>query len=476
MINNALFSDFYELTMAYGFWKNNRDMKAVFEMFFRKNPFKGGYSVFAGLEPLLKTITEFHFEKDDIEWLETLGIFEKDFLDYLLQFKFSGNIFAFKEGSLIFPNEPLIRVEANIIEALILEDLILNTINFQSLIATKTARIWLAAKKGSVMEFGMRRAQGPDGAMSASRAAYIGGAFGTSNSLAAKKLNIPALGTMAHAWVMSFKSEEQAFNAYASLYPDNSIFLIDTYDTLNSGILNAIKAGKKLQEKGKRFGVRLDSGDIYYLSKAVRAKLDAAGCREAFISVSNELTEEIIESLVLNGAPIDSWGVGTHMVTGGSEASFTGVYKMAAYKQNPDAAWIPAMKFSDNPSKMTNPGVKQVWRLYNQDGSFKADVLSAENEKLEADKAQTFFHPANEYQKFTFTPAKTEPLLELRIKNGALTGKETSLNEIKKYAETQLDSLDYTSKRLLNPHIYKVSLTENMRKLKAGLIKSKKNF
>lgn len=476
MINNALFSDFYELTMAYGFWKNSPDMEAVFEMFFRKHPFNGGYSVFAGLEPMLKTITEFHFEKDDIEWLSSTGFFEKAFLDYLSGFKFSGNIFAMKEGSLIFPNEPVLRIEANIIEALLLEGLILNTINFQSLIATKTARIWLASKKSAIMEFGMRRAQGADGAMSAARAAFIGGAFGTSNSLAAKKLNIPALGTMSHAWVMSFSSEEDAFNAYAELYPENSIFLIDTYNTLQSGILSAIKAGKKLKEKGKRFGVRLDSGDIYYLSKEVRAKLDSAGFKDAFISVSNELTEEIIESLVLSGAPIDSWGVGTHMVTGGSEASFTGVYKMSAYKKNKADTWIPVMKFSDNPAKMTNPGVKQVWRLFNSDGSFKADAVSTEDEYIPAGKTQTFYHPANEYQNFSFAPSKAEPLLEKRIENGIPVRKAPLLTEIKKYAETQLDSLDYTSKRLLNPHIYKVSLTEGMRRLKASLIKNKKDF
>lgn len=262
MIDNALFSDFYELTMAQGFWKKGNKTKTVFEMFFRSNPFKGGYSVFAGLEPLLKTIQNFHFEKSDIDWLKSLGIFEKDFLEYIAGFKFSGNIWAMKEGSLVFPNEPLIRIEADTVEALLLEGLILNMINFQTLIATKTARIWLASKKGAIMEFGLRRAQGNDGAMSATRAAYIGGAFGTSNSLAAKELGIPALGTMAHSWIMSFKNEEDAFQAYADMYPDNSIFLIDTYDTLRSGIVNAIKVGKRLQEKGKNFGVRLDSGDI----------------------------------------------------------------------------------------------------------------------------------------------------------------------------------------------------------------------
>ncbi|UTC74975.1 nicotinate phosphoribosyltransferase [Treponema sp. OMZ 792] len=476
MIDNALFSDFYELTMAQGFWKKGNNTKTVFEMFFRSNPFKGGYAVFAGLEPLLETIQNFHFEKSDIEWLKSLGIFEKEFLDYIAGFKFSGNIWAMKEGSVVFPNEPLIRVEADTVEALLLEGLILNMINFQTLIATKTARIWLASKKGSIMEFGLRRAQGNNGAMSATRAAYIGGAFGTSNSLAAKELGIPALGTMAHSWIMSFKSEEEAFQTYADIYPDNSIFLIDTYDTLRSGIVNAIKVGKRLQKKEKNFGVRLDSGDIYYLSKDVRKRLDEAGCPNAKISVSNELTEEIVESLVQNNAPIDSWGVGTHMVTGGNEASLTGVYKMAARKSLEETEWTPVMKFSDNPAKMTNPASKQVWRLYNSDGTFKADVLSLENEKIEEGVEQTFYHPANDYQNFTFTPAKAEALLEKRIENGKAVGKVPSLKEIKTYAEKQLDSLDYTSKRLLNPHIYKVSLSEKMRDLKQQLIKAKPVF
>lgn len=476
MIDNALFSDFYELTMAQGFWKKGNNTKTVFDMFFRTNPFNGGYSVFAGLEPLLETIRNFHFEKSDIDWLKSLGIFEKDFLEYIADFKFSGNIWAMKEGSVVFPNEPLIRIEADIVEAMLLEGLILNMINFQTLIATKTARIWLASKKGAIMEFGLRRAQGNDGAMSATRAAYIGGAFGTSNSLAAKELGIPALGTMAHSWIMSFKNEEDAFQAYADMYPDNSIFLIDTYDTLRSGIVNAIKVGKRLQEKGKNFGVRLDSGDIYYLSKDVRKRLDEAGCPTAKISVSNELTEEIVESLVQNNAPIDSWGVGTHMVTGGNEASLTGVYKMAARKSLEETEWTPVMKFSDNPAKMTNPACKQVWRLYNPDGTFKADVLTLEDEKIEEGVEQTFYHPANDYQNFTFTPTKVQALLEKRIENGKAVGKTPSLKEIKAYAEKQLDSLDYTSKRLLNPHIYKVSLSEKMRDLKQKLIKNKPVF
>ena len=330
MITSALFSDLYELTMAQGYFKRQNNRPCVFDMFFRRNPFRGGYAVLAGLEPLLEAIQAFHFDDSDIAYLATLHLFDDDFLNYLKDFRFSGSVWAMDEGSLIFPSEPILRIEAPIIEALLLEGLILNTINFQSLIATKTARIWLASGKSSIMEFGLRRAQGADGAMSATRAAIIGGAAGTSNTLGGKLYGVPVMGTMAHAWVMSFPTEEEAFEQYASIYPDKSVFLIDTYNTLGSGIEAAIKVGKKLQAQGKNFGVRLDSGDMQYLSTEVRKRLDAAGLPEAKISISNELTEEIIESLILNKAPIDSWGVGTHMVTGGQESSFTGVYKLAA--------------------------------------------------------------------------------------------------------------------------------------------------
>ena len=472
-MKSSLFTDFYELTMAQGFWKNNVNYPVVFDMFFRKHPFNGGYSVFAGLEPLLQTILDFKFSDDDVNYLKGQKIFSDEFLKFLRGYSFSGNIYAMNEGSLIFPNEPLMRVESSVIDAIILEGLILNTINFQSLIATKTARIWLASQKGSIMEFGLRRAQGYDGAMSATRSAFIGGASGTSNALAGKLYDIPVMGTMAHSWVMSFDDEDTAFEKYAEIYPSSSIFLIDTYDTLKSGIGSAIRVGKKLQAKGQNFGVRLDSGDLYYLSKDVRKRLDEAGCPEAKITVSNELTEEIVESLVLNKAPIDSWGVGTHMVTGGNESSFTGVYKLAA-RQDENGNWLPIMKFSDNPEKRTTPGIKQVWRLYNNDGTFKADVVSLSNEVIEANVERTFYHPSDNSQCFTFTPAKVEALLNLKIKAGKRVCEPQDLHAIKKYAKGQLNCLDSTSKRILNPHIYKVSLTEKLKDLKQSLTLKRK--
>ena len=469
-MRSALFTDLYELTMAQGFWKQNKNGSVIFDMFFRKQPYNGGFSVFAGLEPLLDAIQNFSFSQDDIAYLRSQNIFADDFLAFLSTYSFTGKVYALNEGSLIFPNEPLIRVEATMVDAIIIEGLILNTINFQSLIATKTARIWLASQKGYLMEFGLRRAQGYDGAMSASRAAFIGGASGTSNALAGKQYGIPVLGTMAHSWIMSFDDEEEAFKAYADLYPDTSTFLIDTYDTLKSGIKNAIAVGKQLQAKGKNFGVRLDSGDLYYLSTVIRKQLDEAGLHKAKISVSNELNEQIVESLMLHKAPIDVWGVGTHMVTGGDVSSFTGVYKLAARK-NADGTWKPVMKFSDNPEKRTTPAAKQVWRLYNEDGTFKADILSLVDEEIVPHVEQTFYHPNDVHQFFTCKPAKVEPLLKLHLDSGKRISKPASLTEIKAYVETQLDSLDQTSKRILNPHIYKVSLTEKLKDLKQRIIR-----
>ena len=471
MTKNALFTDFYELTMAQGYWKQKMDTPAVFDMFFRRHPFNGGYSIFAGLEPLLEAIEEFHYTAGDIDYLSTLGIFEKGFLDFLGGFRFSGEIWAMNEGTVVFPNEPLIRVHANMIEASIIEGLVLNTINFQSLIATKAARVYLASNKGSIMEFGLRRAQGNDGAMSASRAAFIGGVNGTSNTLAGKIYGIPVMGTMAHSWVMSYNTEEEAFDAYAAIYPDKSVFLLDTYNTLESGILAAIASGKKLAAKGHNFGVRLDSGDIQYLSCKVREALDNAGLQKATITVSNELTEEIIESLVLDKAPLDSWGVGTHMVTGGSDSSFTGVYKLAA-RTGENGDLVPAMKFSDNPEKTTNPGIKQVWRLYHADGSVKADVLTLSDDFLEAGIETRYHHPLSEYQSFVFTAAKVKPLLSQKMFGGRRIGKSPSLSDIRDSVQAGLDEFDRTHKRLLNPHVYKVALSNRLRDVKFDFIKS----
>ncbi|MDR1788319.1 MAG: nicotinate phosphoribosyltransferase [Treponema sp.] len=475
---SALFNDFYSLTMAQGYWKNRLNKKAVFEMFFRRQPFGGGFSLFAGLGTLLARLETFRFSKDDIVYLSGLGVFSHDFLDFLKDFHFTGNLYSLDEGTVIFPQEPLIRIEGSLIECQIIEGMLLNIINFQSLIATKTARVWLASGKGQVMEFGLRRAQGPDGAMSASRAAYIGGAGGTSNTLAARLYGIPALGTMAHSWVMAFPSEEAAFEAYAALYPDKTIFLIDTYDTLKSGAPNAIKVGKKLAAAGKNFGVRLDSGDMHYLSVQVRRMLDAAGLQQATITASNDLDEEIIQALRDAGAPINSWGVGTRMATGAEDAAFTGVYKLTA-RETPEGAFEATIKFSDHPEKTTNPGIKQVWRIKDKNGFAVADVLGldhdgAGSETIERGETYTFWHPSADYRHFQHTvEGDALPLLRPRIKNGAPLLPSDSLDTIRARVRRELDSFDQSYKRLLNPHIYKVSVTERLRGMKLRLIQSR---
>lgn len=475
--SSALFTDYYSLTMAQGYWKKKISSRAVFEMFFRSQPFNGGFSVFAGLGTLLEKLQKLTFSADDLNYLSSLGIFEDAFLDYLKNFRFSGSLWAMEEGTVVFPNEPLIRVDGNHIECQLIEGLLLNTINFQSLIATKTARVWLASNMGSLMEFGLRRAQGPDGALSASRAAYIGGAQGTSNVLAGKKFGIPLFGTMAHSWVMSWPSEEEAFRAYAEIYPESTVFLIDTYDTLNSGIVNAIKVGKTLAAKGKNFGIRLDSGDIHYLSAEARKRLDEAGLTKAFISVSNDLDETIIHALTAAKAPINSWGVGTRMVTGGNEASFNGVYKLAASEDETNEKLAARIKFSDNPEKTSNPGVKQVWRITDRAGMYVVDVLTLddvnEQDHLEIGKSYSFWHPSADYRRFTHTlDGEIKPLLRLRLLNGKSQEKEPSLKEIQAYLGRELEALDQSYKRILNPHIYKVSISQKLKSLKLDLIKN----
>ena len=469
MKTSALFTDFYELTMAQGYWKHGLDKQAVFDVFFRRHPFQGGFSVFAGLDPVLETLEKLRFSGEDLAWLSSREIFEPEFIEYLADFRFKGNICAVPEGEVVFPQIPLLRIQAGLIEAQIVEGMVLNTINFQSLIATKSARVALAAKNHRIMEFGLRRAQGFDGAMSASRAAFIGGAHATSNTLAGRVYGIPVMGTMAHSWVMAFPDELQSFETYASMYPDSTVLLIDTYDTLASGIRNAITVGKRLVAAGKRFGVRLDSGDMDYLSRAVRAELDAAGLKDAFIAVSNELDEEIIERLVAEGAPIDTWGVGTHMVTGGRESSFTGVYKLAAIERN--GRMEPTMKFSDNPEKATNPGIKDAYRVFGPSGMALADVMTLQEEQLPEGQPTTFYHPSLDTRRFTYSPnGEVRRLLQPVMKEGKRLNPSRPLEEIQAYKEKSIAGFDHTYLRFLNPHGYKVSISASLRQLKLDLL------
>jgi len=402
-IKPALLTDLYELTMMQGYYFYNNNNNAVFDMFFRKEPFNSGFSIFAGLEPLIKTILDLRFDEEDIEYLKSLKLFKPDFLKFLLKFKFSGNIYSVEEGEIVFPKEPLLRVHSTIIEAQFLESILLNIINFQTLIATKAARIVEAARGKTIIEFGLRRAQGIDGALSAARASFIGGVDSTSNVLAGKFFNIPVRGTMAHSWIMTFNSEYEAFNKFSELYPTNTIVLVDTYDTLKTGIPAAIKVFKKLKKQGiKNFGIRLDSGDLEYLSKQARHLLDQANLKEAKIVVSNELDEHVIDQLMNRKAPIDFFGVGTKLITAADDPSLTGVYKLVSKQENKN--FKPLMKISDNPEKTTNPDVKNIIRLYDEDNYMLGDLIHQEHEQkkiisqIKIKRPLTFFHPEYEYQ------------------------------------------------------------------------------
>ncbi len=471
----GLTTDLYELTMMQGYFLSKNNPNTVFEMFFRKIPFQGGFAIFAGVDPLLEHLQNLRFTKEDLQYLGGLGYFKKEFIDYLKDFRFTGNLWAAPEGTTVFPNEPLIRVEAPLIEAQLIESLLLNTVNFQTLIATKAARVYLASGKGKILEFGLRRAQGIDGAHSASRAAYIGGALATSNSQAGMQYNIPVSGTMAHSWIMSFPSELEAFRTYASYYPNNCTLLIDTYDALGSGIEHAITVGKELQEQGKNFGIRIDSGDLEYISKEVRKRLDDAGLPNATIAVSNDLTEEIIQQLILDEAPIDLWGVGTHLATGGSESSLSGVYKMVA-KEEGDGTWRSVVKLSNNVEKMTNPGVKQVYRFYNTNGKAAADYIALAHEAVEQGEDYTFHHPRYHSVRFQLKAdeyTKIRPLLQQVMQGGTVQKTPEPLAEIRSRALTELETLHKTHERITNPHVYKVSLSEAAKALKEQLIEEK---
>ncbi len=477
--NLSLLTDLYELTMMQGYFFNNPSKKSVFDMFFRRQPFNGGFTILAGVEPLVNAIMDLQFTDNEIKYLKSLKIFKPEFLNYLSKFKFKGDIYTIDEGNIVFPNEPLLRVHGNIIETQLLESIILNFINFQSLIATKTARIVISTNNGKVLEFGLRRAQGIDGALSGTRASYIGGAVATSNTMAGMIYNIPVSGTMAHSWIMSFKTELEAFEKYIELYPDKVTLLVDTFDTLKSGIPNAIRVFKKIpKEKRKNLGIRLDSGDLEYLSKQARKMLDENGLQEVKIIVSNELDEWIINQLIKNNSPIDAWGVGTKLITADKDPSLTGVYKVVAKEK--EKKFEPCIKISNNPEKITNPGIKNIYRFYNGDNLMIGDLIYLEDEEdelkrlIKAKKSLRFNHPSIEYVNFNLENySRAEKLLHPIVKNGKRIKKERQLNEIRNFTEKKLNELDTTYKRLLNPHIYKVSLSDNLMKLKFKLIKGK---
>ena len=471
--NLSLLADFYEFTMANGFFAKNMNNKiAYFDVFFRKIPDEGGYVIFAGLEQVIEYIENLHFNSSDIEFLRNTNKFSEDFLNYLSDFKFTGDIWAVPEGTVVFPNEPLITVRAPIIEAQLLETMILLLINHQSLIATKSSRIVRVAHGRPVMEFGARRAHSMDAAFLGARAAMIGGCIGTSCTLTAKKFNVPALGTMAHSFVQSFDSEYEAFKAYAEVYPDDCTLLIDTYDTINSGLVNAIKVfNDVLIPRGFRpKGVRLDSGDLAYLSKKVRKILDEAGFPDCKICVSNSLDEFLISSLFDQGAQIDSFGVGENLITAKSDPVFGGVYKLVATEDN--GKITPKIKISENVVKITNPGFKKTYRFYDKaTNKALADVITLSDEIIPEDNYK-IFDPQNPWKEKTLTNYTVRALQEQIFKDGKLVYTTPPLSQICKTANNELETLWQEIRRLKNPHKYYVDLSKKLWDLKNSLLKN----
>ena len=470
--NLTLLTDLYQLTMMNGYLKKNRkDEIAVFDVFFRQNGMIT-YSIACGLQQVADYILNLDFGKDEIEYLRSLNIFDEVFLDYLKNFRFTGDVYAVPEGTIVFPGEPILTVKAPVMQAQLIETAVLNMINFQTLIASKAAKICYAAKGDSVMEFGLRRAQAPDAGIYGARAAVIGGCGSTSNVLAGKMFDIPVSGTHAHSWVMNFKDEYTAFKNYAEVYPDNALLLVDTFDTLKSGVPNAIRVFNELQKKGyKPKGIRLDSGDLAYLSKKARQMLDEAGFKDTIICASGDLDEYSINSLKNQGAKINLWGVGTKLITSADMPALGGVYKLAAvYDCN--GTEIPKIKISDNAAKITNPGFKNIFRVYdNKTGKAEADFIALRSEKpVDVSKPLVLTHPTDRWKKITFTDYTVRGLQEEIIKEGKLVYDIPSLKEIKKYCQSELDSFWDEYKRLDSPHVYKVDLSDSLYELKRNML------
>ena len=477
--NLTLLTDFYELTMMQGYFQQkDANETVIFDAFYRNNPDGNGYAVCAGLQQVIEYLNNLHFTQADVDYLRSTGMFQEDFLDYLLHFRFSGDVYAIPEGTVVFPREPLVKVVAPIMEAQLIETALLNIINHQSLIATKAARVVYAAAGDGVMEFGLRRAQGPDAGIYGARAAMIAGCVATSNVLAGQMFDVPVSGTHAHSWIMSFPDELTAFRTYAKLYPDACILLVDTYDTLKSGIPNAIRVFTEMREAGvqlTRYGIRLDSGDLAYLSKKAKKMLDAAGFSDAIISASNDLDEHLIASLKLQGAAINSWGVGTNMITSKDSPSFGGVYKLAAIKDKNTGAFIPKIKLSENAEKITNPGDKTIQRIYEKEtGKIIADLICLTHESYDSRNSLLIFDPIETWKKTLLAP-DSYTLRELLVpvfKNGTCVYQSPSVMEIRAYCQRELDTLWEESRRLVNPHEVHVDLSNELWHMKNQLLDS----
>ena len=476
MRNLTLLTDLYELTMMQGYFENEDvNQTVIFDMFYRNNPEGNGYAICAGLEQLIDYVKNLHFTEDEIDYLKSLGIFKPAFLAYLRDFRFTGDIYAIPEGTVIFPREPLVKVIAPIMQAQLIETALLNIINHQSLIATKTARIVRAAQGDGVMEFGCRRAQGPDAAIYGARAAIIAGCVGTSNVLCGQMFHVPVSGTHAHSWIMSFPDELSAFRAYAKLYPDACILLIDTYDTLDSGLPHAIQVFKELREQGihpKRYGIRMDSGDLAYLSKKVKAALDAEGFTDAIISASNDLDEGLIGSLKAQGATINSWGVGTNLITSKDCPAFGGVYKLAAIWNEPEQRFEPKIKISENAEKITNPGDKKIYRIYDLEGMIVADLIALADEEFSSKDPLLLFDPIETWKK-TLLPGGSYSMRELLVpvfRKGDCVYESPSVKEIQNICRRELNTLWEESKRFEYPHQTYVYLSRKLWNLKNNLL------
>ena len=477
-MNLTLLTDLYELTMMQGYFKNPTNQTVIFDMFYRVNPCGGSFAITAGLEQMIEYIENLHFSDKDIEYLRSLHIFEDDFLEYLRSFHFTGDIYAIPEGTVVFPREPLVKVIAPIMEAQLVETAILNIINHQSLIATKAARVCYAARGDGIMEFGLRRAQGPDAGIYGARAAVIGGCAGTSNVLTGQMFNVPVLGTHAHSWIMSFPDEYTAFKTYAKMYPNSCTLLVDTYDVLKSGVPNAIRVFEEMREEGiqlTHYGIRIDSGDLAYLSKEAYKMLAAAGFDDATISASSDLDEYLIDSLKIQGAAITSWGVGTNLITSKDCPSFGGVYKLAAIKDRHTGKFIPKIKLSENTEKVTNPGNKTIQRIYDKEtGKIIADLICLVDEEFDEKNSLLLFDPIETWKKTHLAPG-TYTMRELLVpifKNGECVYESPKVMDIREYCKKEQGTLWDESRRLVNPHEIHVDLSNELWHMKAQLLDS----
>ncbi len=470
-----MLTDLYQLTMMYGYYKAGRHKdKAVYDLFFRRQGDETNYAVCAGLEQVIDLINNLRFEEEDIQYLCSLNLFDEEFIEYLREFRFTGEIYAIPEGTVVFPMEPLVRVCAPISEAQLIETALLNIVNHQTLIATKASRVVYAAQGDAVLEFGLRRAQGPDAGIYGARAAIIGGCTSTSNVLTAQMFGATAAGTHAHSWVMSFPDELTAFRAYANTFPNGCLLLVDTYDTLKSGIPNAITVFRELREKGHEpLGIRLDSGDLAYLSKRARKMLDDAGFENAKISASSDLDEYTIADLKQQGAKIDVWGVGTRLITGHDHPALGGVYKLCANVV--DGEMVPKLKISENVWKITNPGIKKIKRIYGKtDHMAIADLIMLDSEEIDETQPLTIFDPIETWKKMTITDYELKDLLVPVFMDGKQVYESPCLKEIQEYARRDMASFWDEFKRIKRPHLYKVDLSDGLYNLKKKLLNEKK--